>query len=782
MNIAKKCELYDQSFEGGKSWLQETNHSWLLVLDNADDPTLDYSLYLPTASKGHVLITSRVPKCATLHTAGKDYYESLTKETAVELLLKTSETDSSLYSTHNEIARSIVELMGCHALAIVQAGASISHGVCNLEEFAEMFKNQRRRLLKIHPDIAKSRYGDVYTTFEVSATYLSARSDQAAIDALRLLNCYAFLSFTSFPEIAFEEAWRNSREIPRDSEPSRIEYLSHWHVGHLPSFMRQVSSEDLDVVSLRQARSLLASLSIVVVDLPTRMTRMHPVTHMWAKDRLKSQQELRDAWLGTLAVLCLSIKDPHEQDASRAQLQPHIELTTDVPPGEHVHPDTFHLRQSFYRLCYFLHRLRADKAATEMFQEYFIAADQSWTTLPYAHHIHHLYGRCLLRYGDRQEAKQLLERVVRVREDASSPEHSAVLASKRSLAQAYSDIGEINKAKDFVEQIVKIRAETLRPEHPDRLASYHELARVYLALQEYDKAKNLLEQVVKIEAEILRPEHSDRLASQHQLAQVYLALENNNEAKDLLEQVVKKRAGTFRSEHPHLLASKHDLARVYLSLEKPDEAKDLLEQVVQTRAETLRPEHPDHLTSQHELAKVYLTLKENRKAKDLLEKIVKVEAKTLFPEDPSRLNSKHVLARAYLAAEEPSKAKDQLEEIVKIEETSLGSENPEGLVSKHALARAYFAMGDKIKAKDKLEEVVRIAEKTLVPEDPSRLIYKHALARAYLATGEIIKTKHQIQEVVRIASKISDSKYRHLQAARKLLEECEECLRLDEID
>lgn len=139
IDTAEACDIRDKSFDSARLWLQETPHSWLLVLDNADDPKLDYALYLPAASKGHVLITSRVPETADLQTAGMDFYESLSETTAVELLLKASKIDLNVYSTHCVDARKIVNLLGCHALAIVQAGASISQGICGLEEYAEMF-------------------------------------------------------------------------------------------------------------------------------------------------------------------------------------------------------------------------------------------------------------------------------------------------------------------------------------------------------------------------------------------------------------------------------------------------------------------------------------------------------------------------------------------------------------------------------------------------------------------------------------------------------------------
>ena len=614
----------------------------MLVLDNADDPKLDYALYLPAASKGHVLLTSRVPECADLQTVGSDFYERLGETTAVELLLKASKIRSNLDSTHDVDARKIVNLLGCHALAIIQAGASISQGVCELGEYEEMFKKRRRRLFEIRPAMAKSQYGDVYATFEVSATYLSSRRDQTAVDALELLSCYAFLNFTEFPETTFEEAWQNSRDIPPDLPPGAEEHiadLSHWHVRHLPSFMRQDSSGDLDKISLHEARYLLTSLSIVVFDLPTRMTRMHPVTHMWAKDRLKDQEQATTAWLGTLAVLSFSIKHPYEYEAWWAQLQPHIGYVTKYIPDKYLHHSTFNLHQSYYRLGYVLHGVRADKAVLEMLQKCFVNADQSWTNLPYGPHVQSFYGLCLDRYGNSKEAKPWLEQAVQTLENTSDPENRDLLSSKHELAGAYINTRELHKAKYLLENVVDVRIKILNSKDSSRLASQHELARVYLALEEMEKAKNLLKQVVEIQAETLRPEHPDSLASQHELARVYHALKENNKAKDLLEQVVKIREKTLSPEHPSRLRSKHLLTQAYLATGETIKARDQIEKVVSIREKTLSLEDPNRLASKHTLAEAYLATRETIKARDQIEEVVKIREKTLSPEDPERLIS-----------------------------------------------------------------------------------------------------------------------------------------------
>lgn len=398
-----------------KIWLQHTSYSWLLVLDNADDPELDYAIFIPAAAKGSILITSRVDECINLQTAGKDWYESLHEETAKQLLLKACKIDFNLLNTHAKEVETIVKLLGYHALAIIQAGASISKGICSLRDYKYIFEKHRSCLLTIYPYQKKSEYGNVYATFEVSATYLSNRSDRTAKDAMMLIDCYAFMDFANIPEGIFETAWWNSRKICHDLRRNgrkRISDLSLWHVSCLPKFMRQDLSGDLDQISLRQARALLASLSIIRVDLPTMMTSMHPVTHMWARDRLREQEERTGAWLSTLSILCLSITDPFEQEALWIHLQPHVEIVFDFPPGNNLFSDDLYLHQSFFRLSWVLHELRADKVVISMLQKWFFKGFQSWRNATYSQDILYLYSRCLLDYGNIVEATELLEQVV----------------------------------------------------------------------------------------------------------------------------------------------------------------------------------------------------------------------------------------------------------------------------------------------------------------------------------------------------------------------------------
>ena len=630
VNLARMCGHNDESLEGAIMWLQNTSHSWLLILDNADNKDLDLARFLPAGRYGSILITTRLIECGKHQTVGKDAYESLNQGTAIELLLKACGIDSSSRSAEEDNARAVAELLGYHALAIIQAGAAISEGYCNLGEYKDFFLDQRQTLLECFPGQAGSEYGGVYATFEVTVTYLEARDDQIAKDALQLLNFYAFMHFTEFPEAAFEEAWKNSSDEdvvssslwPDGSE--NIQNLAPWHVSHLPTFMRQNPHNiDLNKVCLRQARSLLASFSLVTFDSARGSTRMHPVSHFWSRDRLHKPEESMNAGLNGLSVLSLSIKYPYDVDinAMATQLQPHIESIAHSLKEWGHHKRSFYFQQSVFRLGYVMYHSSLDSALFEMLQMIPIQTDEAWIRTDNGQRIQLLHGRYMLDSGDTNKAITLLEQLNEARLQTLAPDDSNVLFSQHNLAIAYLMIGDVAKAIKLLERIVQTRNETLGSEHPDLLASQYELAKAYLRIDETIKAIALLESVMEIRTKTLRPEHSNLLTSQHELAHAYLKIDETVKAIALLKEVVEIRTRTLRPEHSNLLTSQHELARAYLRIGEAAKAIALFEEVVEIQARTLRADHPNRVRFIYLLAQCHYYARKYERALQLAKSI-----------------------------------------------------------------------------------------------------------------------------------------------------------------
>ena len=597
------------------SWLQNTSHTWLLIIDNADNTELDLALFFPAGRSGSILITTRLTECAKHQTVGRpDNYERLNQSTAIELLLKACSVEANSRSGDEANARAIVELLGCHALAIVQAGAAISQNLCSLGKYEENFLSQRQELLECFPRQARSEYGGVYATFEVSASHLQDRDDQVAKDALQLLNFYAFMHFSDFPEAAFEEAWKNSTNenvvssnlLPDGEED--IRKLAPWHVSHLPAFMRRsLHGNSLNKIRLRKARSLLTSLSLVAFDSARGTSRMHPVSHFWSRDRLKQPEESINAGLIGLCVLSLSLENLSVVDIDPlvSQLQPHIEYLAHSLKGWDPPRHNFHFQQAVYRLSWVMYLSDHGLALFELLQMIPVQADESWIRSDNGQSIQNLHGIYMRDYGDPTKAVALLEKACDVMEKTLAAGDLKCLTSQHSLAQAYLKIGDTTKAIVLFERIVQIQSEMLRSWDSSFLSSQYELARAYLDIGETAKAIVLLEEVVKIEEKTLRPENSPRLKSQHTLAMAYLDIDETAKALALLEEVVRIREKTLRPEHSERLDSQHELARAYWHMKEPFKAITLLESVVEIQERTLRSDHPNRVGSISLLAQFY---------------------------------------------------------------------------------------------------------------------------------------------------------------------------------
>ena len=195
-----------------------TKESWLLILDNADDTEIDYQEYIPSGTCGTVVITSRNPDCQRYSTVGAETLAGLDIEDSVELLFKAAKIPRKSWPACEKDAKENVDLLGSHTLALIQAGAYIANGHCKLEEYPAEYRRQHDRLLEYGPEQARSRYGNVYATFEASACRLEASTSVAAGDALALLDILSVLHFSGVPKQLFEDAWKGCRRVYEDGD------------------------------------------------------------------------------------------------------------------------------------------------------------------------------------------------------------------------------------------------------------------------------------------------------------------------------------------------------------------------------------------------------------------------------------------------------------------------------------------------------------------------------------------------------------------------------------
>jgi hypothetical protein len=77
-------------------WLASTTRDWLIIMDNADDPSLEISLFLPRCSHGHVIITTRDRHRGILAPISTHAVDGLPLEESTTLLLNTSQYEDNV--------------------------------------------------------------------------------------------------------------------------------------------------------------------------------------------------------------------------------------------------------------------------------------------------------------------------------------------------------------------------------------------------------------------------------------------------------------------------------------------------------------------------------------------------------------------------------------------------------------------------------------------------------------------------------------------------------------
>ncbi|KAI9664127.1 MAG: hypothetical protein M1821_007618 [Bathelium mastoideum] len=691
--VAKKLGHAAETLEDARHALANTSNNWLLILDNADDPDFNYQGYFPPGDNGVVIMTSRVTECSGYSTIGSEVINGLSIENSIQLLLKASNIANQLWPSYEQHAKEIVELLGSHTLALIQAGAYIAQRHCKLDEYTATYQRQRARLLKYRPKQAKSRYGDVYATFEASAEVLEHSNDEVAKDALCLLNILSMLHFGSLPPQIFEKAWKQSQTVLRmgSAHQEDVMFLHSWHVSQLPAFTN-VENEEWDSFRLNEASSLLASLSFVTVTASLGLS-MHPLAHSWAKDR-QDDEQYKTSWIraGCLFAVAGDVTQLNELwRVDQKHLRPHILAYLDGVSVENAMSlaSTDLILTILLQCGWGLLQMREERRLENLLEDMFLAiradAARPGPSQKFLS-MWHLKGALLLGLRQMQKAVDLLQQVESIRESSVPGNPLILLYSQYELANAYLDNGQPEESIKLFKRLIQFQENMGLESRLDPLLLQHELAIAYLENNQIKESIELFERVVQIWESTLPENHLDRLTSQHGLARAYLKDERIKESIELLKRVVQIWERTFPENDPGQLTSQHELAAAYLENKQIMESIELFERVVQTRERVLSESHPDWLLSQHELARAYLENKQVKESIELLERVVQIRERTLPESHPNRLTSQHVLARAYGEDGQLEKATRLIRHVVSLRRSTLAETHPYRIGSETLLA------------------------------------------------------------------------------------------------
>lgn len=615
------------------------------------------------------MMTSRNEENHQYATAKATVLDGLSVDAAQDLLMKAARVPADQYSVLLEDATRVASLLQSHPLALIQAGAYVARGGCQLSQYPVVYSQQRRRLLEFRPSQAQSRYRDVYATFEASADALKQSPAASARDALDLLPLLAVGATTNLPLVVFKAAWQCAQtispEIPYDPGDENLYGLTGWHLAHLPSFL-DVNVTAWDAFRLAEAVQQLKSFALVTTNVSgTSMTvSMHPLVHAWARDRQNADEQHKN-WLSMTCVMVMARDYGAMDHVLHRQTKVHFESIIEWDM-EVIFLDAPHrsIVQVLLQCGWALYQVRGDAKVRLLINKLMarlgfdeMIVERAWLGL------YDLAARNLRDCGMLMKSIAILERVIEIEMQSLGTKNLALSSIRHSLAKAYEDAGRTKEAIALLEDLVSIDAKNLAVDNSDRLKRQRELARSYEIGGQIEKALPLLQEVVRIRNQLLPPDHPSRLASQHKLAKMYNSNGQYGEAVTLMEEVVRIDAQTLEANEPMRLTSQSILARMYDDNGQTREAVSMMEEVVRMYAQTLQEDDTRRLDSQFYLSRYLWKLGERKRACQLMSYVVEREALVLPEDDPGRPLSLEWLGY-YLDEMEPSDDDENGEEIL----------------------------------------------------------------------------------------------------------------------
>ena len=237
----------------------------------------------------------------------------------------------------------------------------------------------------------------------------------------------------------------------------------------------------------------------------------------------------------------------------------------------------------------------------------------------------------LMRHGELDEARKLLEAAVNINREVRGPEHHEVATVESHLAIVYADLGEHEAAERLYLHALPIMIAEQGEEHIHVAATRTNYGAVLRALDRADEARQMLTAALAAFERELGPEHPHVASVLVNIAAIDMSARDFDAALPGFQRALPMLRRTLGAEHPMVGSALIGYGTLLRELGRTDEAKDAHEEAL-ALFERNDVQHPDLATLNYEAAQ------------------------TFADTDPARAHRLATAARAQLADTDPEQA------------------------------------------------------------------------------------------------------------------------------
>ncbi|KAJ1338598.1 protein SERAC1 [Microdochium nivale] len=666
----------------GRHYLSQFTLPWLLIIDNADDPSVELKPLFPQSNTAHILITTRNPDFRQDGSLGAMESSGLTEIEALQLLLTKADIPQPWDPLTIESGNAISRTLGYLALALIHAGNCIFRKICKIGDYLSLHSvsrdNLRSRAVREMPQSEVDTVGRIYSTFEISMKYLQTHYPHSSQDINALLRIVSFYHFEHVPIEIFTRAVKHRRQdlestqaitwsaraiqaITARLEPPRI----------LPEFLKG-EPRRMNHYRVTQAISALHSFSLVTFD--GRLFSLHPLVHAWIKDSMSDSER---AFWGTMASNTLfeslrlpPIGDPEKDRGFHRSILPHLDQCVRSRP-EFPSGSTYGLSSTQLIVAKVF-----QPTLILMLRERILQSAKSG-------YVYATLGNFHAAVVHLQEVKNALVEVL-------GAQHDKTLSAMLALAGILWGLGRIDQAIVLQKTVVTIRTRTRGISHQETLQAMDHLGKSYWLHGQYGEALELQTSTVEMARKTLTSKHPLFLSALDNLGSTLGSWHRFQESEKAHRDVYEARREVLGESHLETVAALGNMAMAVMDQGRLEEASNLIAKVHYQRQEQLGKEHPWTLWTLCNLAKVYIKRGYYEEAQRMLVWGVGAGERSLGKGHVGVLMGLGELARVYSRQDRPLEAVSLTRHIVQQLEAGPGGPNhPDCVYALYKLARLF---------------------------------------------------------------------------------------------
>ncbi|WP_225095307.1 tetratricopeptide repeat protein [Streptomyces sp. CoH27] len=596
--------------------LERSPEPWLLVLDNADDPSVfRHGAWLRSSSRGIVLITSRLRDAVEWRRAVRHPLDVLDLSYAVDVL-----RDLAVSAEDTAKLKLLARRLGCHPLALSLAGAYLGRQLLepvSVDEYLGRLDADPSLLDRGAAPGEQELRRLITGTWQISLDTLTEQGIPEATTLLRLLSCFAA---APLPVGVLAPAGLDATALPHALPPLTGERAN--------LALEQLTAHSL--VSLIDASAGAGRAAV-------RSVQAHPLLLETVASRIPVDQRapLLESAAGLLRRLLSTDSDRYVDPHTLRLFTPHASALLRHAAAHHAEAATASalavvraLRdQSYVRGDYATTRTLADEAAR-------VTAGEDCAE---ALADRHERGRALAALGQFDEAIAVHRATLEAREGLLGHAHPDTLDSAHALGIALYGLGRWAEDERYMRRAAEGRVRVLGATHPDTIDSRGRLAEAIGQQRRWDEARRLAAENLAVSERALGDDHPHTLLSRIALAWVLAGVGAWEEAAVHTRVTLEGSARVLGVEHPRTLAARQRLADVLSHLGQWDEALEAAQTVRAVRQRILGPEHPHTLSVEIVLARILRGTGRSAAARESAARTLDVCVRVLGADHPDTL-------------------------------------------------------------------------------------------------------------------------------------------------